>query len=160
MSQISRNAPCHCGATKPNGESVKYRAAISQSDEAQRKPQTGEDAIIVCMPTRGQICYETYLAINMNMGDVKRTFTMVGRKPVVQARNDLAKQALDIAKKNLLQFTPREWFVLFVDDDAWLPPGLVTAMLQCMREPEMDGLDALFAWFCAKITICGAHCIS
>ena len=101
------------------------------------------------MPTRGQICYETYLAINMNMGDVKRTFTMVGRKPVVQARNDLARQALDIAKDRPLQFTPREWFVLFVDDDAWLPPGLVTAMLQCMREPEMDGLDALFAWFCA-----------
>ncbi|MFN2450538.1 MAG: SEC-C metal-binding domain-containing protein [Candidatus Baltobacteraceae bacterium] len=40
-----RNAPCHCGS------GAKFKACCLPKDEAQRKPHTGEAALVVCMPT-------------------------------------------------------------------------------------------------------------
>lgn len=143
MTQIGRNAQCPCGSGK------KYKVCHLPQEEAQRKPQTGEDAIILCTPTRGQICYETQIAIEQNMQGVKFAKVMVGRKPVVEARNILAKCALEFPARNGFDFTPREWFVLWADDDAWWQPGSLQAMLSCMR--DFKQIDALFAWFGGRV---------
>lgn len=114
-------------------------------DEAARKPHTREDALIVCMPTRGQICYETQIAIEQNLQGLKYAKIMAGRKPVVEARNILAKMALEVPSTHAFDFEPREWFVLWADDDAWWQPGSVQAMLSCMR--DFRQIDALFGSF-------------
>lgn len=142
MTQIGRNAPCPCGSER------KYKTCCLARDEAQRKPQTGEDAVIVCMPTRGQICYETHLALCMNLRDVQICNISVGRKPVVEARNVLAKRAIAVARENPFPFVPREVFVLFIDDDAWWPPNMVSHMLAIMNQRR--DVDALFARFGAR----------
>lgn len=149
--QTSRNAPCPCGATKPNGEPVKYKSCCLAKDEEQRKPHTGEDALLILQPTRGAICYETQVALDLNIGTRNYRTIRIARKPVAEARNLLAKYALEaIEKGDLFDFTPRETFILWVDDDAWLPPGLVPQMMQAMNDPRLARLDALFAWFCTR----------
>lgn len=146
---LSRNAPCPCGARKPTGEPVKYKLCCLAKDEAQRKPQTGQDAVVICMPTRGTVSHETLQSIEHNMDGVKYAVIRVARKPVAEARNLLAKTALEQIPKNPFPFTPRETLLLWLDDDCWLPPGLVKNMINCMR--DCPKLDALFAWFCARM---------
>ncbi len=136
----SRNAPCHCGS----GE--KYKKCCLAKDEASRKPQSEHDAVVVLLPTRGQICVETQMAIENNMRDVEhRLLIRQMRKPIVEARNSLAKAALECQAANPFPFTPREWFALWIDDDAWFPPGLPATMLRCMR--DYPDVDALFGQF-------------
>ncbi len=50
---IARNAPCPCGSGRKH-----KMCCLPQHDG---KPRTGEDAIFVLMPTRGQISHETLL---------------------------------------------------------------------------------------------------
>jgi hypothetical protein len=140
MSGTSRNALCPCGS----GE--KYKKCCLPKEEAARKPQTGQDAVLVLMPTRGQICVETQLAIENNMLDVPhRMLVRQGRKPIVEARNTLAKFALHLQKENPFAFTPRELFAMWIDDDAWFPPGLPATMLRCMGDfPKVDALFGMF----------------
>lgn len=139
----SRNSLCPCGS------GAKYKRCCLAKDEAQRKPHTGDDALIVCMPTRGSVSVETLLSIEHNMGGVKHAVLRIARKPVAMARNMLAQRALEVVKENPFDFTPRETFILWVDDDAWLPPGLVPTMISAMR--DLHRLDALFAWFCTRM---------
>lgn len=103
---------------------------------------------MICIPTRGEICHETLLSIEHNLGGIKHCVIRAARKPVAEARNILAKTVLEQAALNPFPFTPREIFALWIDADAWLPPNLVPTMLHCMRELPM--LDALFAWFCTR----------
>lgn len=119
-------------------------------EQAQIKPSTGEDAVLLLVPTRGAVSHETLLSYEQNMGGVKYALIRAARKPVAEARNILAKTALECIASNPFPFKPRETFVLWVDDDAWLPPGLVPQMVQAMREPALQRLDALFAWFCTR----------
>ncbi len=139
--RTGRNAPCPCGSGK------KYKGCCLNAGVDKSKPKTGQDAVLVLMPTRGQICVETQLAIENNMREVPHLLVRQARKPIVEARNTLARFALHLQKENPFAFTPREWFALWVDDDAWFPPGLPATMLQCMREPCYAGLDALFGQF-------------
>jgi len=119
-------------------------------EEAVRKPQSDQDAVLVLMPTRGTISYETSLALDANMGGVKHRKLIVARKPIVEARNALARFALEaIERGNLFEFVPREYFCLWVDDDAWWPADVVPMMLRAMR--ELPGLDALFGKFGARL---------
>lgn len=141
--QTSRNAPCPCGSGR------KYKVCCLAKDEAARKPHTGEDAVLVLMPTRGTICYETHLALTNNLRGVKHGVCMVARKPVVEARNTLARYALEQAKANPFDFTPRETFALWIDDDAWWVPETVPIMLKAMR--ELPALDALFGRFSTRL---------
>lgn len=143
MSGPSRNAPCPCDSGK------KYKACCLEKDEANRKPHTGEDAVMVLMPTRGQLCVETQMAIENNMRDVQHVLGRVARKPVVEARNMLARSALQVQRGNPFNFTPREFFALWIDDDAWFPPGMVSNMLKIMRYNPT--IDALFANFGKRI---------
>lgn len=105
----------------------------------------GEDAIVLCMPTRGAVCFETIDSIERNMA-VKYAKVIVARKPIVEARNLLAKTALECIAANPFPFTPRETFILWMDDDAMLLPGLIPTMLRCLHEPAMQNADALFGW--------------
>ena len=84
---IGRNSLCHCGS----GE--KYKKCCLATDSANKKA-TGEPAIIVCTPTRGQPTFETLLALRHNMDGVRNVQTMVARKKVIEARNALAEGAL------------------------------------------------------------------
>lgn len=143
MTDLSRNALCRCGS------GAKYKKCCLPKDEAQRIPQTGDDAVIVCMPTRGQITYETQLAIELNMRDVRFSVIRVGRKPVVEARNTLAAAALRLRENNPFPFTPREWFVLWADDDAWWPEGAVGETVRALRATPQ--LDAIFGKFGGRV---------
>jgi len=97
------------------------------------------------MPTRGTISYETHLALRNNMGGVAHAVLFAARQPIVQARNGLARAALDAAAAHGFNFTPREMFVLWADDDAWWIPETVPVMLKAMR--ELPKIDALFGKF-------------
>ncbi len=142
MTELSRNAPCHCGSEN------KYKVCCLTKDEANRKRHTGEDAVLVCMPTRGQICFETQIALTQNLGDVKHAVCIVGRKPVIEARNILAEQALRITELKPFPFEPREIFILWVDDDAWWQAGSVSTAIKAMH--DMPSLDMLVGKFCAR----------
>lgn len=145
MTDLSRNAPCRCGS------GLKYKKCCLPKDDAQRKPHTGEDALLILQPTRGTICYETLLSLDQNTGVANRRLLRIARKPVDEARNLLARYALEaIADGHLFDFTPRETFILWLDDDAWLPPGLVPSMMRCLAEPAHHSIDALFGWFCIR----------
>ena len=138
--KTSRNAPCPCGSGR------KYKVCCLPKEEAVRKPHSDQDAVLVLMPTRGTISYETCLALDANMGGVQHRKLIVARKPVAEARNDLARFALEaIERGDLFEFVPREYFCLWVDDDAWWPPDVVPMMLRAMR--ELPGIDALFGKF-------------
>jgi len=145
--QVSRNALCPCGS------GVKYKkccGAVQQPPLG--KPRSDQDAIIVCMPVRDQVCYETYACLRDHLKDVAHCVLTVGRKPVDVARNTLAKRALEIAKNNPFPFTPKAWFVLWADADAWWAPGSVSVMLRAMNELQAQGvtIDALFGYFSAR----------
>lgn len=133
----SRNAPCACGSGK------KYKVCCLAIDEAARR-QVKEPCVIILMPSRGQICYETYLALANNMDDVKHVLCTIGRRPIVQARNELAAEALRFAKEH----AEHEWFALWLDDDAWFTPGTVRTMVNAMR--DVPSIDALFGNFCGR----------
>ena len=101
--------------------------------------------MIVCVPTRGTICHETFLALTNNLKDVKHIVATIARKPVVEARNLLAELALTLPSKNPFDFTPSEWFVLWADADAFWQPKTVSTMLAALK--EFPKLDALFGNF-------------
>lgn len=142
--KTSRNAPCACGSGR------KYKVCCLPKEEAARKPHSDKDVVLVLMPTRGTISYETSLALDANMGGVQYRKLIVARKPIVEARNLLARYALEaIERGDLFEFVPREYYCLWVDDDAWWPPDVVPMMLRAMREIPM--LDALFGKFGARL---------
>lgn len=139
----ARNSACPCGS------GAKYKKCCLSKDDASRKPQRGEDALMICVPTRGQVSHETLLSIEQNLGGIKHCVARMARKPVAEARNALAKAVLEQVAINPFPFTPREVFVLWLDDDAWIPPTLVPTMVKAMR--ELPALDALFAWFGKRV---------
>ncbi len=137
--QTSRNAPCPCGSGR------KYKVCCLAKDEAQHKPRIDKDALIVCMPTRGQITYETELALRETLRGFDALFCTIGRKPVVEARNWLARSALSAIDANPLAFTPREWFILWIDDDAWWQQGTVQILVDGLRKDRAT--DVVFGLF-------------
>ncbi len=139
---VSRNAPCPCGSGR------KYKVCCLTKEAVQRKPRRDQDALIVCMPTRGQITFETELALRMNLQGIEHLSCMVARRPVVEARNQLARLALEAIDANPLSFVPREWYVLWVDDDAWWQPGTVEALMNGMHQDRTA--DIVFAMFGAR----------
>ncbi len=145
-SRPSRNAPCPCGSGR------KYKVCCLNAGVDTSKLCTGQDAVIVCMPTRGQITWETYLALSHNMKGIQASIAIVGRLPVIQARNRLAQIALDHRQNNPFPFTPREWYVFWLDDDAWFLPGGVATFLSAMR--EYRHFDAIFGKFGVRSPFC------
>lgn len=94
-------------------------------------------AVLICTPTRGMISVETHIALTQNLDGFRCAFLCIARKPVDQARNELAKMALAVASKP--PCTDGEALALWVDDDAWWPRGTVARMVSMMRSrPEVD----------------------
>jgi hypothetical protein len=116
------------------------------SDALQNANESGtQDIVIVCMPSRGQVCYETMLALQHNLQDVHHWVATIGRKPVVEARNALARYALALPNQAQLPIAPREWFVLWADDDSWWPAGAVGNMVRVMKQnPDVDAIFGKF----------------
>lgn len=145
---IGRNTPCHCGSGRKY--KVCHLPQEQASDITSRKPKSDEPGVIVCMPTRGTINFETHMALARNLrGPYKTAFVMAARKLIVEARNELARSALHLSKNNPFEVEPREWFALWIDDDAWWTPDTVGTMLDAMR--NIPSLDALFGWFSARV---------
>ena len=78
--------------------------------------------ILACMPTRGAVAIETMFRLREHLDDYPHRLANKIRKPVVEARNQLAKEVREL-DANTLDFDPR--YVLWVDDDAWWPAGHV-----------------------------------
>jgi len=140
--QVGRNRLCPCGS------GAKYKKCCLSKEKSSGKPSRDEDAVAVFMATRGQISFETHMALTYNMSGFKHVETIVARKPIVDARNALAHSSLSLRADNPLDFIPREWFVLWVDDDAWWRAGTVEVMLRALR--EYSHVDALFGNFSSR----------
>lgn len=98
------------------------------------------ELLAVLMPTRdGQMSIETHLALNSNSGPMPMLNIVESRLPVVEARNSLAQKLLQ---------AKREWqyvlnYALWIDSDAWWPPGTIARMLQIMAQRrDLDMLAA------------------
>lgn len=141
-----RNSPCGCGSGRkrklccdrvdaPRMGAVRALAA---------KERRHEPFVFVAMPTRGAISIETHMALTSNVGVPHGLFN-VARKSVVEARNELALSVLEAVKADAAPFTPSEYFVLWIDDDAWFPAGTVRAFVDWLtRHPEADMLCGFF----------------
>lgn len=102
--------------------------------------------VIVLMPTRGTLCLETHEALSHCMDGVPNIRATVSRKPVEEARNQLAAAALHIAEQDPLNVASANYTCLWVDDDAWWPAGTIASMLRTMHErPEIDVLCANYS---------------
>ncbi len=126
----SRNGPCRCGS------GVKYKKCCGRA-----KPP----AIAVATPTRSGLSRETAYALRYHFdGLPKRTYRVVG-KPVVEARNELCEQILRDRESGALD-ADHEWFVLWVDDDAWWPRGAVKDILDlAIKHADIDLIAGLYS---------------
>lgn len=98
--------------------------------------------LIVCMPTRGAVSIETMLCLREHLGSYPNKLLTVFRKPVVEARNQLAKEAREL-DPNYLSFDPR--YVLWVDDDAWWPAGHVDRAISILEaNPDVSMVTGMF----------------
>jgi hypothetical protein len=79
--------------------------------------------LVVCMPTRGVVSIETMLCLREHLDGYPNELLTAIRKPIVEARNTLVKEAREL-DPNTLDFEPR--YVLWVDDDAYWPSGCVS----------------------------------
>jgi hypothetical protein len=77
--------------------------------------------LVIAMPTRGTVSVETMLCLREHLDGYPNKLTAI-RKPVVEARNQLAKEVREL-DANSLDFDPR--YILWADDDCWFPPGHV-----------------------------------
>ena len=161
MSEPSRNRACPCGSGK------KYKLCCAQRDHVSPSPAAGfqqiktvtmpkrdEDMLIVAMPTRGTVSVETHLALSANMDGLARCNLSVPRKPVVEARNELAAWIRKVAKERPWGWVPRETYVLWVDDDAWWAPTCVKTALSALR--DLPAIDLLAGWFGGRNEYCHA----
>jgi hypothetical protein len=101
--------------------------------------------VVVCMPTRGVVAIETMLCLREHLDGYPHVLKVAFRKPVVEARNQLAKEARELNAEHL-NFDPK--YVLWVDDDAWWPYGTVDRAVRILEEnPDVSVVSGLF---CAR----------
>lgn len=100
--------------------------------------------VIVLMPTRGNVCAETTMAlINNTRGHDLHLYT-VNRRPVDTARNMLAARALELDPHDIAAGDD-DPFVFWIDSDAFFLNGTMTLMMHEMRK---DPTIALLAAYC------------
>lgn len=87
--------------------------------------------LVLCMPTRGVVSIETMLCLREHLGGYPNKLLTAIRKPIVEARNQLAKEAREL-DPSTLDFDPR--YVLWVDDDAWWPAGHVDRAVRILED--------------------------
>lgn len=99
--------------------------------------------LLVLMPTRGAVSIETMLCLREHLDGYPNKLLTVFRKPVVEARNELARQAREL-NPNELDFDPR--YCLLIDDDAWWPEGHVTRAIEILEaNPDVSMVTSLFS---------------
>lgn len=115
------------------------RIAASSANVRNARPlpmQTNSQRFIIAMPTRGTVSAETVTALHGNTPGQTALVT-VARRPVVEARNELAQGIAEVAKQTGLDL------VLWVDDDAWWPRDTLARMLRIMETTDVDMLAPL-----------------
>jgi hypothetical protein len=94
------------------------------------------------MPTRGAVSIETMLCLREHLDGYPNKLLTAFRKPVVEARNQLAKDAREL-DPTYLDFDPK--YALWVDDDAWWPGGHVDRAVRILEDhPDVDMVSGLF----------------
>jgi len=133
-----RNARCLCGSGR------KYKLCHGKSESAKTgKPHKDEIAFIICTPTRGTMVLQTHLALAFNVKGVPQIQVTAERQPVIEARNGLARQAQIVAES--FPFIPREFVVLWADDDAWWPEDTFPILSKMFRaETSYDAICGYF----------------
>jgi hypothetical protein len=101
--------------------------------------------LIVCMPTRGAVSIETMLCLREHLDGYPNKLLTVFRKPVVEARNELAKQVREL-DDTTLDFDPR--YVLMVDDDAHWLPGTVDRAVKVLE--DNPDVAMMIGAYCAR----------
>jgi hypothetical protein len=99
--------------------------------------------LVVCMPTRGAVSIETMLCLREHLDGYPNKLLTAFRMPVVEARNQLAKEAREL-DPNSLDFDPH--YVLWVDDDASWPASHVSKAVEILEaNPEVDMVSGVFS---------------
>lgn len=97
------------------------------------------------MPSRGTLTVEAFISALDSLKSFRTILLICSRRPVDQARNELASNALRIAKNAPLAM---ETLVFWFDDDAaWEPASLERAVEYMEKFPE---IDLLAGNFCAR----------
>lgn len=109
-------------------------------------PTSASPAILVGMPTRGNLSTETFTAFVANNDGYRLVPITSARLPVVEARNRIAAQMLATPNSCPWPVKPSEWFVLWVDSDAWWPPDTISTAVDLLkRHPGVDLLAGCFS---------------
>lgn len=92
------------------------------------------------MPTRGTPSIETLLCLRENLDGYPNILLTAIRKPVVEACNDLFRQATEL-DVNRLPFDP---IFMTLADDSWWAPGLIERAVSLLESnPEVDILTTV-----------------
>lgn len=101
--------------------------------------------LLVCMPTRGAVSRETSECLQHHLDDYRHKLLTIAGRPVVEARNRLAKEVCEIDTTRL-DFDPR--YVLWTDDDAWWPAGHVDRAVEIME--QHSAVSMVSGVFCVR----------
>lgn len=98
--------------------------------------------IALLMPTRdGQLSLETHTSISMNCDGFTFVDVATSRLDIVSARNELARRVIE--ERNRFSGLT---YALFVDNDAWWPPGTIVAVHTAMESnPSIDVMASYFS---------------
>lgn len=101
--------------------------------------------LTICIPSRAKLSPETKIALAHNLGSIAYELVAVVGKPVVEARNELARRALARGAE----------FTLWLDNDAFFEPGSVERLLATMR--AQPSIDMLAAFACDRRPFCSPN---
>lgn len=108
--------------------------------------------LVVCMPTRGAVAIETMLCLRNRLDDYPHVLKVAFRKPVIEARNQLAKDARELDPATLL-FEPK--YVLCTDDDLWWPRGHISRCVGILEEnADVDMVCGIYSLRATGIMTC------
>ncbi len=102
-------------------------------------------SLTVCIPSRAEPSPETQMALANNLGSTAHEIVAVVGQPVVDARNELARRALERGAE----------FTLWLDDDAFFEPGTVERLLAAIR--AQPSIDMLAAFACDRKPFCSPN---
>lgn len=117
------------------------------------RPIIDGPGIAILLPTRGRVTIETMQSLNAVDGH-RVVVLPATRMDVVDARNKLVNDVRNVKDKGPFQPT-RGWYALWVDDDAFWRPGMLSRMLECIQEPD---IDILAGWFCGRAEFSSPKC--
>lgn len=150
-SSQSKNSLCACGSGKKFKRCCwRPEPTVREKPEVQT-PTHDLPGLIFLTPMRGgQLSWPTASCLirDSKLPDVGIIHLAAENMPVAQARNFLAKKALEVPKRVNANMRPG-FFCLWADSDAFWPAGTIERMLHTLRANPR--IDILAGFFCKRV---------